>query len=621
MQTPVNNHLSTSPPHQPASSVNQMRHSSAQNPILNTQMNNDPPSLGFFNNTFSEVLQSPVVQGSGRGDHPAMKADSKKFHDPSVSAAFETDEDGGTNQVINVKTPESPVNKDTARIALPKEQTEVPSVERLTSRKDLHIDIHNIKAVSSQIPSEVNPSPKGPSSPSQPRIQHPGLAEILSPPPFNKDHNDVNGQPRSSSTTHHQRTTSSTVFSKSGSSPKFRGSPDKQRPDDKLMSPKPSPSRHSPSDLRQKEVEQHSHESPKYQQQQTPTPTSRSAHLQNLLSDPHGGDSLGLTPSKVPSSSHPSIALQTYTTTSSVPDGITHPFLEPMPHVYNKKSGPSGTSHPEVPISTSGPSQVEELASRKIRPPSIVDSKPSSNSIPHYRATTPMRESTSTSTRHQHFASLPVDLVPSANVPSADGPLRSATHPPLHHHPTNHSQIKPGYTRPPGSQTLAPNITRPISDSEETILMTPSSLAHSVMLKPTISRESVTPSMSSQTARKGIGIFTRFRSKTPAQPPPRYEIWHPNTSSDPNVVSSGTVPSSVTFPEQKAPAPIPVPVTSVPIAIERINKKSKVFTPFRYLTTKRNRAISLVSVEAQDGTAVSLFFFGRNTDRDAELAF
>ncbi|KAF8797957.1 hypothetical protein BYT27DRAFT_7123644 [Phlegmacium glaucopus] len=121
------------------------------------------------------------------------------------------------------------------------------------------------------------------------------------------------------------------------------------------------------------------------------------------------------------------------------------------------------------------------------------------------------------------------------------------------------------------------------------------------MLKPTISRESVTPSISSQTARKNTGIFTRFRSKTPAQPP-QYEIWHPNTSSGPNVASSSTMPSSITLPEQKAPAPIPV---AVPIAIERISQKSKVFTPFRYLTTKRKRTVSLVSVEAQDGTAPS----------------
>jgi len=130
--------------------------------------------------------------------------------------------------------------------------------------------------------------------------------------------------------------------------------------------------------------------------------------------------------------------------------------------------------------------------------------------------------------------------------------------------------------------------------------MTPSSLARSVMLKPTVSRQSVTPSISSQ---KGTGLFTMFRSRTPAQPRPQYEIWHPNASSktpDPNVASSDTLPE-----QKKTSAPTPVPVTSAPIAIERSSQKSKIFTPFRYLTTKRNRTVSLVSVEAQDGTAPS----------------
>jgi hypothetical protein len=565
--------------------------------LVNKQMNNDlaqdPPSLGFFNNAFSEVLQSPVVRRSDQEDRLAMKGDGK-----IVCTVLETDKDDGTNQTINKKTSDSLVNRDAVRNVLPKEQPEVPSVERLITRKDSHIDIHNSKVTFSQILSER--SSKSPSTPSQPRIQHPGLAEILSSP-FNRNDND---QPTSSSTAHHQPTNSSSVFSKSG------------RPDDKLVSPKSSPPRQSPSDLRHKE-EEHPNESPKRQLQQSATTFFRSAYLENLLSDPHGG---GLTQSNVPSSSsHPPNALHPPHTTPSVSDGITRTFLESMHHVNNKKPSQSGTSFPEVPISTGEPSQVEELASRKIRPSSILDSKPLGNSIPHYRATTPLRESSST-TRHQHSTSLPVHLVPSANVPSVDGPLRSAAHPPLHHHSA--SQTKPGYT-PPDSQRLAPNITHAVSDSEETILMTPSSLARSVMLKPTVSRQSVAPSVSSQTARKGTGLFTMFRSKTPARPPPKYEIWHPKTSSktaEPNVAPSGTLTSSSTFPEQgKTSAPPPVPVTSVPIAIERPSQKSKIFTPFRYLTTKRNRAVSLVSVEAQDGTAVSLFcLFGRNPKRDAK---
>ena len=551
--------------------------------VVNKQMNNDfaqgSPSLGFFNNTFSEVLQSRVVRRSDQEDRPGMKGDGK-----IVYTVLETDKDHST---INKKTSDSLVNGDAVRNVLPKEQPEVPSVERLVTQEASHIDNHKSRVAFSQILSER--SSKSPSTPSQSRIQHPGLAEILSP--FNRNDND---QPPSSSTAHHQPTNSSTVISKPGLSPKFQGSLDKQSPDDKLVSPKSSPSRQSPFDLRHKE-EEPPHESSKRQLQQSTTTFFKSAYLGNLLSDPRGGDSLGPTPTNVPSSSsHPSNVLHPPHTTSNVPDGITRV-----------------TSFPEVPIGAGVPSQAEE-SSRKFRPSSILDSnKPLPNSIPHYRATTPLRDSTSTS-RHQHSMSLPVHL-----VPSVDGPLRSAAHPPLHHHSV--SQTKLGYT-PPDSQRLASN-THAASDSEETILMTPSSLARSVMLKPTVSRQSVAPSVSSQTARKGTGLFTMFRSKTPARPPPQYEIWHPNTTSktaEPNMTPSGTLTSSSEQEKKSAP----VPVTSVPIAVERPSQKSKIFTPFRYLTTKRNRAVSLVSLEAQDGTAVSFFFwFGRKSEQGTKLVF
>ena len=572
--------------------------------LVNKQMNSDLaqgfPSLGFFNNTFSEVLQSPVVRRSDQEGRLAMKGEEKVLH-----TVLETDKHDGTNQTINKKGSDSQVNRDAVRNVLPKEQPEVPSVERLVTRKDLHIDIHNSKVTSPQILTER--SSKSPSTPSQPRIQHPGLAEILLSSSFNKNDNEL----PSLSTAHHQSTNSPTVISKSGLSLKFQVPLDKQRPDDKLVSPKSSPARQLPSDLHHKE-EERSLESPKRQLQQSSTTFFRSAYLENLLSDPHHGDSIL---SNVPSSSsHPSDALHPSHTTSSVPDGITRPFLES--HINNKKLGQSGSSFPEVPIGTGGPSQVEESASRKIRPSSILDSKPVGNSIPHYRATTPLRDSSSTS-RHQHSMSLPVHFVPSANDPSADGPLRSVAHLPLHHHSA--SQTKPGHTPPPKSQILGPNITHAASDSEE-ILMTPSSLARSVMLKPTVSQQSVAPSVSSQTARKGTGIFTMFRSKTPAQPPPQYEIWHPKKTAEPNAAPSGTLTSSITFPDKdKTSAPTPGPV---PIPNERSSQKSKIFTPFRYLTTKRNRAVSLVSVEAQDGTAVSLFIlFERKSKREAKLAF
>ncbi|KAJ3824367.1 hypothetical protein EV361DRAFT_775143, partial [Lentinula raphanica] len=52
------------------------------------------------------------------------------------------------------------------------------------------------------------------------------------------------------------------------------------------------------------------------------------------------------------------------------------------------------------------------------------------------------------------------------------------------------------------------------------------------------------------------------------------------------------------------PPPITVPISIPTNGIsERKSPNHKVFTPFRYLTTKRNRTMSAASVEAVDGTA------------------
>jgi hypothetical protein len=54
----------------------------------------------------------------------------------------------------------------------------------------------------------------------------------------------------------------------------------------------------------------------------------------------------------------------------------------------------------------------------------------------------------------------------------------------------------------------------------------------------------------------------------------------------------------------KVPPPITVPGQPIPIS-GRKSPNSKVFTPFRYLTTRRNRTVSAASAEAVMGTAVS----------------
>ncbi|KAJ6547497.1 hypothetical protein B0H19DRAFT_1165970 [Mycena capillaripes] len=52
----------------------------------------------------------------------------------------------------------------------------------------------------------------------------------------------------------------------------------------------------------------------------------------------------------------------------------------------------------------------------------------------------------------------------------------------------------------------------------------------------------------------------------------------------------------------KVPPPITVPNPTLPIS-DRKSPNSRVFTPFRYLTSKRNRRVSTASMDAVDGTA------------------
>ncbi|KAJ3883701.1 hypothetical protein F5051DRAFT_390717 [Lentinula edodes] len=208
---------------------------------------------------------------------------------------------------------------------------------------------------------------------------------------------------------------------------------------------------------------------------------------------------------------------------------------------------------------------------------------------------------------------------------------------------------------------------RPASNvpSEESILKTPSSLAPS-MLKPTASRTSIPASTISQQDSRKKGLFGMFKSKsssTQATAENPYEVWNPPTASEDvrkntaaiptaggkpvearaslsksffkskgqaptatdtvyevwnpslphdrakiattvdagmNASFSDLKPSSIS--RSKVPPPITVPI-SIPTVSERKSPNHKVFTPFRYLTTKRNRTMSAASVEAVDGTA------------------
>ncbi|KAF9069920.1 hypothetical protein BDP27DRAFT_1221861 [Rhodocollybia butyracea] len=96
-----------------------------------------------------------------------------------------------------------------------------------------------------------------------------------------------------------------------------------------------------------------------------------------------------------------------------------------------------------------------------------------------------------------------------------------------------------------------------------------------------------------------------FKSKASSGNP--YEVWTPpvqQKANSPAVVDIKTSDVKPGISRSKVPPPITVP-PSVPIT-ERKSPNHKVFTPFRYLNTKRNRTVSAASVEAVDGTAVSL---------------
>jgi hypothetical protein len=164
--------------------------------------------------------------------------------------------------------------------------------------------------------------------------------------------------------------------------------------------------------------------------------------------------------------------------------------------------------------------------------------------------------------------------------------------------------------------------------SKESILMTPSSLAPSMLPKTDhlrvppmapISRQE--SNQSKDSSKKKNGFLNMFRSKTPAQK--TYEVWHPpafdklrNQSQSSLQSTTGKVPvlasSSSTIDgvpstsQRKAPAPIAV---NLPLhAAGRKEPDQKVFSAFKFLHTKRNRTVSHASVEAQDGqtqTAVS----------------
>jgi hypothetical protein len=171
----------------------------------------------------------------------------------------------------------------------------------------------------------------------------------------------------------------------------------------------------------------------------------------------------------------------------------------------------------------------------------------------------------------------------------------------------------------------------PRNTSKESILLTPSSLAPSMLPKADHSRVPPMVPISRQESnqskdshKKKNGFLNIFRSKAPTPAQKSYEVWHPPTSdrqrnqSQISLQSTGKVPvvasSSSTIDgvastsHRKGLAPIAV---DLPLhAAGRKEPDQKIFSAFKFLHTKRNRTVSHASIEAQDGqtqTAVSFF--------------
>ncbi|KAG6850534.1 hypothetical protein H0H93_012150 [Arthromyces matolae] len=143
------------------------------------------------------------------------------------------------------------------------------------------------------------------------------------------------------------------------------------------------------------------------------------------------------------------------------------------------------------------------------------------------------------------------------------------------------------------------------ASAESILLKTPSSLTPTI-LKPTTSRTSIPASLSSQTSSRRRGLFGLFKPKDIQLPDPiqgdgqsrmlpRKIRKESKTNSK---VESSKVASAVS---QTIPPPIQVHIPILPTSGRK--SPNKVFTPFRYLSTKRNRRVSEASLEAQDGTA------------------
>jgi hypothetical protein len=148
-------------------------------------------------------------------------------------------------------------------------------------------------------------------------------------------------------------------------------------------------------------------------------------------------------------------------------------------------------------------------------------------------------------------------------------------------------------------------ISFPPSAAHETP-MTPASIAPSLAVKQTDSRQANTEFVKSQTTKR----IRRFKlPSTQATPAQSYQVWHPGTSSktpnsSPSQSSGAGAPLEDTLipkePNKSRSVPFPVPRGK--------DAEVDVVAPFNYLAHRKKRSVSGASLEARNGTAVSFSY-------------
>ncbi|TFK42656.1 hypothetical protein BDQ12DRAFT_676582 [Crucibulum laeve] len=361
-----------------------------------------------------------------------------------------------------------------------------------------------------------------------------------------------------------------------------------------------------------------------------------------------------------------SVPISVYPALASYPSNshTAYPAISQIaPHNANAAEGRNGQlithSKPIVPTD----SRAERSAEMQASVTSAVnhaDTIPHSSQKPHGSepprsrqiSSTPIPQLDSSTSRHASHSIIPnhhSSRQPSVSLQSASVPSSLSQGASLSHSRTALESSRPAITPstvpiaaptyssvsnmpsstsgPPPSSRGPDKVHRKVS--QESILKTPSSLAPS-MLKATPSQVSIVPPVSDSETRKKGGILNIFRSsKATQEPPQQHQIWLPPTKTNEDDLRSKppeawVPPSSLRQRERKdsrtkmdsateamqtvnmngAAAPSITRAKDPPAPIN-ISASKKVFSPFSYLASKRNRTMSAASVEAQDGTAAN----------------